>query len=211
MTTHQKGPPKLIHLCHHDLPAGYAGGDVAAIDTETMGLVTRRDRLCLVQIRFENSDTYLIKRNPDSPPAPHLKKVLADPKVTKLFHFARFDLAALYHAFGVMAAPVYCTKVASKLVRTYTDRHGLKELCRELLGRDLSKTEQTSDWGKDTLTEAQKTYAAQDVLYLHDLKRTLDKLLIREKRDSLAQKCFDFLPARVMMDLLGWDESILQH
>ena len=200
----------MIHLCENDLPPGVSG-NIAAIDTETMGLLTRRDRLCLVQLRFENQDTYLVKIHQNKGPAPQLKRVLQDPQIVKLFHFARFDMAALYHAFGVMPQPIYCTKIASKMARTYTDRHGLKELCRELLGKDLSKFEQTSDWGRDTLTEAQKEYAARDVLYLHDLKRRLDDMLQREGRTTLAQRCFDFMPTRIQLDLMGWGDDLLQH
>jgi len=199
--------------CYDDLPAGALreGISSVAIDTETMGLVTKRDRLCLVQLSFSDGDTYLVQIRDKKRPAPHLKALLGNPKVVKLFHFARFDMASLFHAFGVMPAPVYCTKVASKLARTYTDRHGLRELCRELLGADISKHEQSSDWGREDLTDEQKKYAAKDVLYLHQIKQRLDIMLRREDRKDLADACFAFLAARVRMDLLGWDEAILQH
>lgn len=203
-------------MCYDDLPSGVleslcdAKHPIVAIDTETMGLITRRDRLCLVQLALGDGHTYLIHIQKKPRPAKNLMALLADQKVLKLFHFARFDMASLYHAFGVMPAPVYCTKIASKLVRTYTDRHGLRELCREILGKDLTKTEQTSDWGHETLTEEQKRYAAKDVLYLHALKHKLDSMLLREERTEFAGACFDFLPTRVRLDLMGW-EDILAH
>ena len=199
-----------IQHFYDDLPFAWEGPS-AAIDTETMGLNTQRDRLCLVQLCSENSRPYLIQIRKDTLPAPRLKELLKNPRILKIFHFARFDMAALYFRFGVMPQPVYCTKIASKLARTYTDRHGLKELCRELMGTEISKYEQTSDWGKENLTDDQKKYAAKDVLYLHTLKDRLNNLLDREDRRKLAQDCFDFLPARVMLDLRGWPDDIFQH
>ncbi len=180
---------------------------MVAIDTETMGLETKRDRLCVVQLSAGDGSADVVRIPADLRDAPNLKKLISDPSVTKIFHFARFDMAALKHRFGVDVGPVYCTKIASKLVRTYTDRHGLKDLARELLSVDISKQQQSSDWGADTLSKAQLDYAASDVLHLHDLKRHLDLMLKREGRDGLAQACFDFLPARVTLDLAGWPET----
>ncbi|MCP5366693.1 MAG: ribonuclease D [Hyphomicrobiales bacterium] len=194
-----------------DLPAGVTFGDSVAVDTETMGLLPARDRLCLVQLSAGDGTAHLVKLAAGDYAAPNLRAVLADPKVTKIFHFARFDLAVLRHYLGVRVAPVYCTKVASKLVRTNSDRHGLKDLCRDLLGVDLSKEQQTSDWGADEVNEAQCRYAAQDVLYLHRLRAVLDARLAREGRGDLARACFDFLPARAEMDLAGWGEDLLTH
>nr|WP_194245588.1 ribonuclease H-like domain-containing protein [Tabrizicola sp. SY72] len=190
----------------NDLPDGLDLGPVVAIDTETMGLDPRRDRLCLVQLSSGDGNAHLVQIARGQTAAPNLQRMLTDPKVLKLFHFGRFDVAALQKAFGVRTAPVWCTKIASKLIRTYTDRHGLKYLLMEYVGVDVSKAQQTSDWGQATLTEAQKDYAASDVLYLHKLKEALEPILVREGRLALAQQCFDFLPARAELDLLGWDE-----
>ena len=203
-----------VHFHEEDLPAGvFADGAALAVDTETMGLITPRDRLCVVQISDGKGDEHLVRFGPDSNyDAPNLKAVLADPARLKLFHFARFDLAAIEHYLGVMATPCYCTKIASKLVRTYTDRHGLKNLVEELLGENLSKHQQSSDWGGPVITEAQRDYAASDVRYLHRLKDELEKRLKREGRMELAQACFDFLPHRARLDLAGWpDHDIFSH
>lgn len=203
-----------VHFHEEDLPAGvFAPGVPLAVDTETMGLITPRDRLCVVQISDGSGDEHLVRFGPDSDyAAPNLRAVLADPERLKLYHFARFDLAAIRHYLGVVAAPVYCTKIASRLIRTYTDRHGLKELVRELLGVDVSKQQQSSDWGAPDLSDAQKDYAASDVRYLHAMKAKLDERLIREGRMALAQACFDFLPARAELDLAGWPEvDIFAH
>jgi ribonuclease D len=195
-----------IHLHKNDLPDGLDLGPVVAIDTETMGLDPRRDRLCVVQLSDGKGDAHLVQITRGQTTAPNLQRLLTDPAVLKLFHFGRFDIAALQNAFGVRTAPVWCTKIASKLIRTYTDRHGLKYLLLEYAGVDVSKAQQTSDWGSITLTEAQKDYAASDVLYLHKLKDALEAILHREGRMALAQSCFDFLPTRAELDLLGWDE-----
>ena len=197
-----------VHLHEEDIPAGlFAPGAAIAVDTETMGLITPRDRLCLVQLSDGGPDEHLVRFGPGSDyAAPNLKALLADPAREKLYHFARFDLAAIKHYLGVTAAPVYCTKTASRLVRTYTDRHGLKELVRELLGTDISKQQQSSDWGGPELSDAQKDYAASDVRYLHRLRDELDRRLVREKRANLARACFDFLPWRAELDLAGWPE-----
>ncbi|WP_149141233.1 ribonuclease D [Gemmobacter caeruleus] len=195
-----------IYLHKSDLPDGLDLGPVVAIDTETMGLDPRRDRLCVVQLSSGNGDAHLVQIAKGQTRAPNLERMLTDPAVIKLFHFGRFDIAALQKAFGVTTAPVWCTKIASKLIRTFTDRHGLKYLLAELVGVDVSKQQQTSDWGAEVLTEAQKDYAASDVLYLHKLKDALEQRLIREGRLELAQKCFDFLPTRAELDLLGWEE-----
>jgi ribonuclease D len=185
---------------------------VVAIDTETLGLQPHRDRLCLVQLSKGDGTADLVQIARGQTRAPNLERLLADRNVTKLFHFARFDLAALYNTLGVMPEPVFCTKIASRLVRTYTDRHGLKDLTKELLGIDLSKQQQSSDWGAQDLTDAQMAYAASDVLYLHALKEKLEALLKREERDDLASACFAFLPARAKLDLKGWPEvDILAH
>ena len=201
-----------ITLHRGDLPAGLSFGAAVAVDTETMGLKTGRDRLCLVQLSAGDGTAHLVQVPQGGAEAPNLRALLADRSVLKLFHFGRFDMAALHHGLGVMPGPVYCTKIASRLVRTYTDRHGLKELCRELLSVDLSKQQQSSDWGADTLTDAQQAYAASDVLYLHDIKAKLDAMLEREGRAELAQSCFDFLETRVRLDLEGWpDEDIFAH
>ncbi len=197
-----------VFLHEEDLPAGVLAEGPVAIDTETMGLITPRDRLCLVQISDGQGDEHLVRFSPGSTyAAPNLRAVIADPARLKLFHFGRFDIAALQHYMGVLAAPVYCTKIASRLVRTYTDRHGLKELVRELLGQDLSKQQQSSDWGGPNLSDAQRDYAASDVRYLHLLKAELDVRLEREGRTALAQACFDFLPHRALLDLAGWPET----
>jgi ribonuclease D len=201
----------MITLHLHDLPAGLSFGDSVAIDTETMGLNPARDRLCLVQLSAGDGTAHLVQIHPGDT-APRLCALLRDPGVLKLFHFGRFDIAVLHHAFGVMTAPVYCTKIASRLVRTYTERHGLKELCKELLGIDLSKQQQSSDWGTATLSAEQQTYAASDVLHLHALRAEMDRRLAREGRALLAQACFDFLPVRAMLDLGGWAEpDIFAH
>jgi ribonuclease D len=193
-------------LYRGDLPAGLDLGPLVAVDTETMGLVPGRDRLCLVQLSAGDGDAHLVQILPGVP-SPALAALLGDPARLKLFHFGRFDIAALLDGLGVLAAPVYCTKIASRLVRTYTDRHGLKDLVRELLDVDISKQQQTSDWGADSLTPAQLDYAAADVLYLHRLRETLDVRLAREGRSELAQACFDFLPTRARLDLAGWPET----
>ncbi len=203
-----------VHFHEEDLPGSvFADGAPLAVDTETMGLITGRDRLCLVQISDGKGDEHLVRFNPGSAyVAPNLAAVLADPARLKLFHFARFDLAALEHYLGVTAAPVYCTKIASKLVRTYTDRHGLKNLVEELLGISLSKQQQSSDWGGSDINDAQREYAASDVRYLHRLREELDRRLEREGRTELAQACFDFLPTRARLDRFGWaDQDIFAH
>lgn len=191
----------------NDLPDGLDLGPVVAIDCETMGLNPHRDRLCVVQLSGGDGSAHLIQIAQGQTQAPNLCKLLKDPKVLKLFHFGRFDIAALHKAFGATASPVYCTKIASRLVRTYTDRHGLAKLLQELLGIDISKQQQSSDWGAETLTEAQIEYAASDVLYLHRLRDALDAMLEREGRKELAQACFDFLPVRARLDLMGWPET----
>lgn len=196
-----------VQLHQGDLPDGLDLGSVVAIDTETMGLDPRRDRLCVVQLSAGDGNAHLVQIAKGQKSAPNLERLLADPKVLKLFHFGRFDIAALKAAFGVTTAPVYCTKIASKLIRTFTDRHGLKYLLQELVGIDISKQQQTSDWGAAKLTEAQQDYAASDVLYLHRIKAELDARLAREGRAELAQACFDFLPTRATLDLLGWGDT----
>lgn len=200
------------HLYRNDLPDGLDLGRSVAIDCETMGLVPQRDRLCLVQLSGGDGDAHLVQIEKGQTSAPNLERLLTDPSVLKLFHFGRFDIAAMYNAFGALAQPVYCTKIASKLVRTYTDRHGLKNLLEELLGIDISKLQQMSDWGAPSLTEAQLAYAASDVLYLHRLKEKLDERLDREGRSDLARAAFDFLPTRARLDLAGWPEiDIFAH
>jgi ribonuclease D len=190
-----------------DLPADCAPGPSIAIDTETLGLNPHRDRLCVVQISSGDGHADVVQILKDGPRPENLVRVLADESVLKIFHFARFDLAVLFHYLGVMPRPVYCTKIASRLSRTYTDRHGLKDLVRELLAVDLSKQQQSSDWGADTLTQAQLDYAASDVLHLHALREKLDRMLERENRLGIAHQCFDFLPTRAQLDLLGWPEA----
>lgn len=198
-----------VHFHEEDLPPGVLVGNGAiAVDTETMGLITARDRLCVVQLSDGSGDEHLVRFGPNSSyDAPNLKAVLGDPSRVKLYHFARFDLAALYHYLGIMAGPVFCTKIASRLVRTYTDRHGLKNLVEELLGESLSKQQQSSDWGGPVLSDAQRDYAASDVRFLHRLQAELTVRLEREGRMDLAQACFDFLPARARLDLAGWPEA----
>ena len=202
-----------VHFHEEDLPAGVLAPGPVAVDTEAMGLHPGRDRLCVVQISDGGGDEHLVRFGPDSDySAPNLKAILADPARLKLYHFARFDLAIMECYLGVMAEPVYCTKTASRLVRTYTDRHGLKELIRELLAADISKQQQSSDWGAPELSDAQKEYAASDVRYLHQLREKLDERLEREGRASLARACFDFLPHRARLDLAGWPEvDIFAH
>jgi ribonuclease D len=198
-----------VHFHEEDLPEGvFAAGASIAVDTETMGLITPRDRLCVVQLSDGQGDEHLVRFGPRSSyNAPNLRAVLSDPDRLKLYHFARFDLAAIRFYLDVIAAPVYCTKIASRLVRTYTDRHGLKDLVRELIGQEISKQQQSSDWGGPDLSDAQKDYAASDVRYLHAMKVELDKRLEREGRMPLAQSCFDFLPWRAELDLAGWPEA----
>jgi len=201
-----------IRLHRGDLPDLARYTDWVGIDTETMGLNPHRDRLCVVQLSPGDGSADVVQIPKQHGESPNLKALLTNPKITKIFHFARFDLAALYNAFGVMPQPVYCTKIASRLSRTYTDRHGLKDLVREVLNIDLSKQQQSSDWGSDSLSEAQLAYAASDVLHLHALRERLDAMLAREGRTGLAQACFDFLPTRARLDLQGWDtEDIFAH
>ena len=200
------------YLHKGDLPDGLNWGDAVAIDCETMGLNPHRDRLCLVQLSAGDGDAHLVQIERGQTSAPNIERLLTDTSITKLFHFGRFDIAALYHAFGALAAPVYCTKIASKLTRTYTDRHGLKNLLDELLGVDISKLQQMSDWGATDLTKAQLAYAASDVLYLHKLREALDLRLEREERTDLARAAFEFLPTRARLDLAGWPEiDIFSH
>jgi ribonuclease D len=201
------------HKLHkNDLPDGLDLGPIVAIDSETMGLNPHRDRLCVVQLSSGDGSAHLVQIAQGQTEAPNLTRLLTDPNVIKLFHFGRFDIAVLLHTFGVTTAPVYCTKIASKLVRTYTDRHGLKNLLQEMLSVDISKQQQSSDWGADTLSDAQIAYAASDVLYLHRLKERLDEMLAREGRTDIAQAAFDFLPMRARLDLEGWPETdIFSH
>jgi ribonuclease D len=202
-----------VHFHEEDLPEGVLAPGPVAVDTETMGLITARDRLCVVQISDGHGDEHLVRFKPGTAyAAPNLKAVLADPARLKLFHFARFDLAAIEHYLGVEATPVFCTKIASKLTRTYTDRHGLKELVRELLGKEISKQQQSSDWGGGELSDAQREYAASDVRYLHAMHAIFVERLAREHRTAIAQACFDFLPVRARLDLAGWpDSDIFSH
>ena len=201
-----------VTLHAHDLPADLDLGPVVAIDCEAMGLNPHRDRLCVVQLSGGDGNAHLVQVARDCQPAPNLTRLLTDPAVLKLFHFGRFDIALLRATYGVTTAPVYCTKIASKLVRTYTDRHGLKYLLAELLGVDISKQQQSSDWGAERLSAAQMDYAASDVLHLHRLRAVLDQMLAREGRTDLAQRCFDFLPTRAELDLGGWaDQDIFAH
>jgi ribonuclease D len=195
------------HLHRGDLPEGLLFGDAVAIDTEAMGLNPLRDRLCLVQLSRGDGDAHLVQFAAGCYDAPNLKRLLADSAVTKLFHFARFDIAMLYHYLAVMPQPLYCTKIASRLARTFTDKHGLRDLCKDLLGIELKKEQQSSDWGSPSLSEEQLRYAAADVLHLHALRARLDTMLARERRAALAQSCFGFLPARALLDLAGWPEQ----
>lgn len=200
------------HLYQNDLPDTVDLGPVVAIDCETMGLNPHRDRLCVVQMSSGDGNAHLVQIAKGQSEAPNLTRILTDTEVLKLFHFGRFDIAALYQTFGALTAPVYCTKIASRMVRTYTDRHGLKNLTQDLLGLDISKQQQMSDWGAETLTQAQRDYAASDVLHLHRLREELDLRLEREDRRDLAQACFDFLPTRARLDLAGWpDTDIFAH
>lgn len=200
------------YLYQNDLPDTLDLGSVVAIDSETMGLLPHRDRLCVIQLSSGDGNAHLVQISQDQTEAPNLCKMLADPDVLKLFHFGRFDIAVMLNRFGVVTAPVYCTKIASKLVRTYTDRHGLKNLLQELLKVDISKQQQSSDWGADVLTKAQIEYAASDVLYLHRLMNILNERLEREGRMDIAKACFDFLPHRAALDLAGWpDTDIFSH
>ncbi|WP_416200372.1 ribonuclease D [Terricaulis sp.] len=196
-----------VHLHKGDLPASVSFNGAVAVDSETMGLSLIRDPLCLVQISDGQGEAHLVQLDRGSYDAPNLKRVLSDPDVLKLFHFARFDVAMFMRDLSVIAAPIYCTKIASKLVRTYTDRHGLKDLTKEVLGRDISKDQQSSDWGAPELSDAQLAYAASDVLHLHALKERLDTMLVREGRVEVAQSCFDFLPTRAALDLAGWEDT----
>ena len=199
-------------LYKQDLPDALDLGPAVAIDCETMGLVPHRDRLCVVQMSSGDGNAHLVQIEKGQTEAPNLCRLLENPDVLKLFHYGRFDIAAMYNTFGALAAPVYCTKIASKLVRTYTDRHGLRNLLQDLLSTDISKAQQSSDWGAPELTKAQKDYAASDVLHLHKLKKELDRMLEREGRAEIAQKCFDFLPTRAQLDLAGWsDVDIFSH
>jgi ribonuclease D len=201
-----------IRLHRGDLPDDYRPGESVAIDTETLGLNPHRDRLCLVQLSRGDGEADLVQIGQGQTTAPNLVRLLLDPAVTKIFHFARFDLAILQKTFGLRVGPVYCTKIASRLTRTYTDRHGLKDLTRDLLGVEISKQQQTSDWGADRLSEAQLAYAASDVLYLHALRAKLDGLLEREGRAAIARACFEFLPTRAELDIVGWpDIDIFAH
>jgi ribonuclease D len=202
-----------VHFHEEDLPEGVLGAGPIAVDTETMGLQLGRDRLCVVQLSDGGGDEHLVRFGVNSRyEAPRLKAVLTDPERLKIYHFARFDLASIRAYLGVMAAPAYCTKTASRLVRTYTDRHGLKDLVRELLGQEISKQQQSSDWGASELSDAQKDYAASDVRYLHACMKILDERLEREGRTALARACFDFLPHRALLDLAGWaEQDIFAH
>ncbi len=201
-----------VELHQGDLPSDIDFGKSIAIDTETQGLNPLRDRLCLIQMSSGDGTAHLVQFEPEGYDAPNLKRVLADPGILKIYHFARFDLAVIHRYLGIMTTPVYCTKVASRLVRTYTDRHGLKDLCRELIGLDLSKQQQSSDWAARDLSKEQLNYAASDVLHLHALKERLDMMLARESRMEMAQTCFGFLPMRAELDLKGWqDEDIFSH
>lgn len=201
-----------IKLYKGDLPSGLDFGPSVAVDTETLGLIPRRDKLCLVQLSSGDGNAHLVQLDRSSYDAPNLKALLTNPDVVKIFHFARFDVAVLKHYLGVDVEPLYCTKIASKLTRTYTDRHGLKDLIKELLGIELNKQQQSSDWGAHVLSDAQKQYAAQDVIYLHELKTRLDQMLAREGRIDVARACFAFVPARAALDLAGWtEEDVFAH
>lgn len=203
----RRGLAMTIRLHKGDLPEAIPAGSIVAIDTETLGLIPHRDRLCVVQLSLGDGSADVIQIAPGQRKAPNLVKMLKDKSILKLFHFGRFDLAVLNHTFGVTVAPAYCTKIASKLTRTYTDRHGLKDLCKELLGVEISKQQQSSDWAAETLTDAQLAYAASDVLHLHALKEKFDVLLAREGRTEMAEACFRFLPTRAALDLAGWPET----
>jgi ribonuclease D len=196
-----------VKLYKGDLPSGLDLGSSVAVDTETLGLVPRRDKLCLVQLSSGDGNAHLVQLDRSRYDAPNLKALFADPAVTKIFHYARFDVAVIRHYLGVDTAPLYCTKIASKLTRTYTDRHGLKDLIKELLGIELNKQQQSSDWGAHMLSDPQKQYAAQDVIYLHELKSRLDQMLAREGREEIARACFAFIPTRAALDLAGWTED----
>jgi ribonuclease D len=202
-----------IHLHNGDLPEGvFAGATAVAVDSEAMGLRIGRDPLCVVQLSAGDGDAHVVHLSRPDYDAPRLKALMADRNILKIFHFGRFDIALIHHHLGVVAAPVYCTKIASRLARTYTDRHGLKDVTRELLGVDLSKAQQSSDWGATRLTDEQLAYAASDVLHLHALRTRLDEMLVREGRDGLARACFDFLPHRALLDLAGWaEQDIFAH
>ncbi|MEI8178691.1 ribonuclease H-like domain-containing protein [Aestuariivirga sp.] len=201
-----------IKLYKGDLPPGLDFGTSVAVDTETLGLVPRRDKLCLVQLSAGDGNAHLVQLDRASYDAPNLKALFTNPGVTKIFHYARFDVAVIKHYLGVDTSPLYCTKIASKLTRTYTDRHGLKDLVKELLGIELNKQQQSSDWGAHMLSDPQKQYAAQDVLYLHELKSRLDQMLSREGREAVARACFDFIPTRAALDLSGWtEEDVFAH
>lgn len=203
----------MTHWLHRgDLPPEIDFGDSVAVDTEAMGLHPHRDRLCLVQLSAGDGNAHLVQFAPGCYDAPNLKRLLADPKVLKLFHFARFDIAILFHYLRVMPQPLYCTKIASRLVRTFTDKHGLRDLCKDLIGVDLKKEQQSSDWGAATLTDEQLRYATSDVLHLHALRSRLDEMLARERRTDLARSCFEFLPSRALLDLAGWaEQDIFAH
>ena len=201
-----------VTLHHGDLPDGLDLGPIVAIDTETLGLKPVRDRLCLVQLSAGDGEVHLVKFDGTDYAAPNLKKLLTDKNVTKLFHFARFDVGVMHSYLGVVTAPIYCTKIASKIARTYTNHHSLKNLCKDLLGIDIDKQQQTTDWGATTLSPEQIEYAATDVLHLHRMKAVLDESLVRESRDGLAAACFGFLPTRALLDVAGWgDEDIFSH
>ena len=201
-----------IKLYKGDLPPGLDFGTSVAVDTETLGLVPRRDKLCLVQLSSGDGNAHLVQVDRSSYDAPNLKALFTNPDVTKIFHYARFDVAVSKYYLGVDTAPLYCTKIASKLTRTYTDRHGLKDLVKELLGIELNKQQQSSDWGAHMLSDSQKQYAAQDVVYLHELKARLDQMLSREGREAVARACFDFIPTRAALDLSGWtEEDVFAH
>ena len=206
------GKNVVVHLHKGDLPASVTFNGAIAVDSETLGLSLVRDPLCLVQLSDGGGEAHLVQVDRASYDAPNLKRVLSDPGVLKLFHFARFDIAMFMRDLSIVCAPIYCTKIASKLVRTYTDKHGLKDLTKEVLGRDLSKDQQSSDWGAPELSDAQLAYAASDVLHLHALKERLDAMLAREGRSEIAQSCFDFLPTRAALDLAGWENvDIFAH
>jgi ribonuclease D len=201
-----------VKLYRGDLPADFKSGPAIAVDTETLGLRPARDRLCVVQISTGDGNAVLVQFDGKSYDAPRLKAVLEDPGVLKIFHFARFDVAVMKHYLGADTSPLFCTKIASKLVRTYTDRHGLKDILKELLGIEANKQQQSSDWGSHVLSDAQKQYAAQDVIYLHELKTRFEQMLEREGRSALAKACFDFIPQRAQLDLMGWsEEDVFAH